>query len=144
MILNDAEELFAEHGLSATRIDTIASVAGYNKSLIYQYYQDKLGLYTAVIKRADLAGNNMFERLAGDLLSDEGIASDPAKFRRLLEESIRISYDFLSDNPRYVKIFSWEAAEEWRTWKKISYAPDDILQLYEIAKKAKANCFGKM
>ncbi|NRS50047.1 helix-turn-helix domain-containing protein [Brevibacillus sp. HB2.2] len=46
MILIAAEELFAEHGFSATRIDTIASVAGYIKSLIYQYYQDKLGLYS--------------------------------------------------------------------------------------------------
>ncbi|USG64390.1 hypothetical protein NDK47_19865 [Brevibacillus ruminantium] len=81
----------------------------------------------------------MFERLAGDLLLDESSAADPAKFRRLLEEAVRTSYQFLFDNPRYVKIFTWEAAEEWKTWKKISYSPDDIYLFYEIAKKAKKN-----
>ncbi|MGO4185995.1 TetR/AcrR family transcriptional regulator, partial [Paenibacillus sp. TAF43_2] len=51
IILDAAEQLFAEQGYSAARIDAIASEAGYNKSLIYQYFHDKLGLYTEVVKR---------------------------------------------------------------------------------------------
>ncbi|CAH1200645.1 hypothetical protein PAECIP111893_01519 [Paenibacillus plantiphilus] len=139
LILNAAEELFAEQGYSAARIDAIANLAGYNKSLIYQYFKDKLGLYTEVVKRADQLGNKIFEALAGELLSDEATASDPVKFRRLLEEVIRISYQFLLDNPRYLKIFLWESAEEWKTWKLISYSPDDYVLLYELAKAAKRN-----
>src|SRR5712692_11153537 len=52
-ILNAAEEVFAEHGFDGARIDAIARVAGYNKSLIFQYFGDKLGLYAEMIRRAD-------------------------------------------------------------------------------------------
>ncbi|MGG6313932.1 TetR/AcrR family transcriptional regulator [Paenibacillus macerans] len=139
IILDAAEELFAEHGYSAARIDAIADAAGYNKSLIYQYFKDKLGLYTEVVKRADLFGNKMSEEQVGDLLKDETTASDPDKFRRLLEQVIGFSYQLLMDNPRYLKIFSWEAAEDWKKWKKIAYSPDDFSQMYELALAAKEN-----
>lgn len=138
-ILNAAEELFAEHGYSATRVDAIASMSGYNKSLIYQYFKDKLGLYINVIKRADQLGNTIFNAAAHDLLTDESVTSDPAKFMRLLEESVRISYQFLLDHPRYLKIFLWESAEEWKILKSISYSPDDISMFYDLAKAAKEN-----
>lgn len=138
-ILDAAEELFAEYGYSATRVDSIANLSGYNKSLIYQYYKDKLGLYTSVIKRADQSGNIVFNTLAHDLLTDKDVTSDKAKFQRLLEESIRISYKFLLEHPRYLRIFVWEAAEEWKVLKSISYSPDDIAMYYTLAKKAKEN-----
>lgn len=138
-ILDAAEELFAEYGYSATRVDSIANLSGYNKSLIYQYFKDKLGLYTSVIKRADQSGNKVFNALAHDLLTDETVTSDRVKFQRLLEESIRISYQFLLDHPRYLRIFVWESAEEWKVLKSISYSPDDISMYYILAKKAKEN-----
>lgn len=140
IILDAAEGLFAEHGYSATRIDAIADEAGYNKSLIYQYFKDKLGLYTEVVRRADLFGNKMSEERVGDLLKDETTASDPDKFRQLLEQVIDFSYQLLTDNPRYLKIFAWEAAENWKTWKKIAYNPDDDFpRLYELTLAAKKN-----
>jgi TetR/AcrR family transcriptional regulator len=52
-ILNAAEAVFAEYGFGRARIDAIAQVADYNKSLIGQYFGDKLGLYAEVLKRAD-------------------------------------------------------------------------------------------
>ena len=52
-ILDAAEEIFAEHGFDGARIDAIAAVSGYNKSLIFHYFDDKLGLYTAVLKRIE-------------------------------------------------------------------------------------------
>src|SRR5579883_2677374 len=52
-ILNAAEEVFAEHGFDGARIDAIAAKAGYNKSLIFQYFGDKLNLYAEITKRAD-------------------------------------------------------------------------------------------
>lgn len=139
IILDAAEQIFAEQGFSAARIDAIASAAGYNKSLIYQYFQDKLGLYTAVIKRADELGHSIFDSSVGDLLSDSDVASNPLKFRKLLEEMIKVSFRFLSDHPHYVKIFAWEAAEEWKTWKQISYSPDDFFRFYVLAQEAKKN-----
>ena len=139
MILDAAEEMFAEHGYSATRVDAIASLAGYNKSLIYQYFQDKLGLYTGVIKRADQLGNTVFEGLLGDSLADSATTSDPSKFRHMLGDVIRNSFQFLLNHPRYLKIYLWEAAEEWRVWKSIAYSPDDFILFRRIAESAKEN-----
>jgi len=139
IILDSAEELFAEHGFSATRIDAIAKNSGYNKSLIYQYFQDKLGLYTEVVKRADQLGDTMIADIFGDLLKHESLTSDAVKFKTFLETIIRESFQFLLEHPRYLKILSWEAAEEWKTWNQITYQPDDITPFYEIAKQAQQN-----
>lgn len=139
VILDAAEEMFAEHGYSATRIDAIASLSGYNKSLIYQYFQDKQGLYTGVIRRADQLGNTLFEGLLGEALADSSTTSDPSKFRLMLEAVIRSSFQFLLDHPRYLKIYVWEAAEGWKVWKSISYSPDDMILFCRIAEAAKEN-----
>ncbi|MFB9326314.1 TetR/AcrR family transcriptional regulator [Paenibacillus aurantiacus] len=138
-ILAAAEQLFAEHGYSAARIDAIASASGYNKSLIYQYYQDKLGLYVAVIQRADQLGNEAFNAVVAEMLADAEVTRSPEKFKRFLEAVLKTSYRFMNENPNYVKIFAWEAAEEWKTWKQISYAMDEFTPFYELAHEAKKN-----
>ena len=43
-ILMAAESVFAQHGFDGARIDTIADISGYNKTLIFRYFGDKLGL----------------------------------------------------------------------------------------------------
>ena len=53
VILDAAEAAFAEHGFAGSRMDAIASVSGYNISLLFQYFGDKLGLYVQVLKRID-------------------------------------------------------------------------------------------
>lgn len=139
IILDAAEEIFAELGFSAARIDAIAQASGYNKSLIYQYFQDKLGLYTEVVKRADQLGDRMLAEMTGELMIDEALTEDANKFRLFLETIIRGSYEFLLGHPRFLKIYAWEAAESWKTWNQIAYRPDDITVFYELAKKAKSN-----
>lgn len=52
-ILSAAETLFAERGFDGTSMDAIASQAGYNKSLLFQYFGDKLGLYSQILKHSD-------------------------------------------------------------------------------------------
>src|SRR5436305_15219426 len=84
-ILNAAEEVFAEHGFDGARIDVIAKVAGYNKSLLFQYFGDKLGLYAEVLKRADRGMTELQARLLTPLLEDESIACDASRFKALLE-----------------------------------------------------------
>src|SRR5579864_7908772 len=51
-ILDAAEEIFAENGFDGARIDAIAAASGYNKSLIFHYFGDKLGLYREIVSRA--------------------------------------------------------------------------------------------
>lgn len=138
-ILNAAEEAFAELGYSAARIDAIAKASGYNKSMIYQYFGDKLGLYTEVVKRADQIGDRATGRIVAELLDDDELARDAVKFKTFLATITLSTYEFLLEHPRYRKILFWEAAEEWKTWNQITYRPDDLTQLHELAKAAKSN-----
>lgn len=139
IILDAAEEIFAESGYSAARIDAIAKASGYNKSLIYQYFGDKLGLYTEVVKRADRAGDEATALAVVELLKDNALTSDAVKFRGYLEAATRQIFSFLQEHPRYRKILYWEAAEDWKTWNQITYRPDDVSQLTRLAELARAN-----
>jgi TetR/AcrR family transcriptional regulator len=118
-ILNAAEEVFAEHGFDGARIDAIAATAGYNKSLIFQYFDDKLGLYAEVVRRADREINEVQAGVITALSEDETIASNAHKFRTLLETSIIAFFDYLVEHPRIRRILIWEVAEGWQTYAKI-------------------------
>lgn len=137
IILDAAEKIFAELGYSAARIDVIAKASGYNKSLIYQYFGDKLGLYTEVVKRADQIGEQITGSFITELLKNENLVTDPAAFKSFLEAMTREMVLFLMEHPSYLKILFWEAAEDWKTWNQITYRPDDGTQLNDLAIAAK-------
>src|SRR5947209_16462309 len=122
-ILNAAEEIFAKHGFDGARIDAIAAASGYNKSLIFQYFGDKLELYARVIRRIDdRTGGLMARSLA--TLSDDETAFNTNKFRIFLESFLRDYFDFLTANPRIIRILMWEMAEGWQTYNKIATPKD--------------------
>ncbi len=116
-ILDAAEAVFAEHGFDGARIDAIAAAAGYNKSLIFQYYGDKLRLYDAVIRRADHRTRGIQERAVG-LLGEDG-SFNPANFERAFRSLMGEFWDFLVANPRFLRIMMWEMAESWSTYSRI-------------------------
>ena len=99
-ILNAGEEVFAEHGFDGARIDAIAKSSGYNKSLIFQYFGDKLGLYAAVIRRAD-EQTRTWQNEAVSALS----AAEPDKsvdhLKNLLRTYIGEYFDYLVEHPLY-------------------------------------------
>jgi TetR/AcrR family transcriptional regulator len=119
-ILNAAEVAFAESGFAGARIDAIAEAAGYNKSLIFHYFDDKLGLYTAVLKRADDQGAAMQGEIFESLLADPKIATDATAFRAFMDAAIRTFFDYFISNPRILRIVVWEEAAGWTTLAKIS------------------------
>jgi TetR/AcrR family transcriptional regulator len=140
-ILDAAEEIFAEHGFDGARIDAIAAKAGYNKSLIFHYFGDKLGLYAEVLKRADSETTDLQGRVLFPLLADEAIATDVQRFRSLLETTVAVLFDYLVEHPRLIRILLWEQAEGWQTYAKIASQFDtaDIQQfevLFRTARKA--------
>ena len=117
-ILNAAEKVFAEHGFDGARIDVIAKESGYNKSLLFQYYDDKLTLYAAVIRRADDQTRDMqnqalteFRRIAAPLNFTE--------LKRLLREYVGWYFDYLIEHPNITRIYNWEMAEGWQTFAKV-------------------------
>src|SRR2546428_9758346 len=121
-ILNAAEAVFAEHGFDGARIDAIAASAGYNKSLIFQYFDDKLGLYAEVTRRADREMSELQARLLAPLLEDEANApnaSNAHTFKAFLETIVQALFDYLVAHPRLMRILLWEQAEGWQTYAKI-------------------------
>src|SRR5436309_13864367 len=75
-ILNAAEQVFAEHGFDGARVDAIAETAGYNKSLLFQYFDDKLRPDEAVTRRADKEITEFGTRVLVPMLQDDNNASD--------------------------------------------------------------------
>lgn len=139
-ILNAAEEVFTEHGFDGARIDAIAARAGYNKSLIFQYFGDKVGLYVAVLKRVDQEMSQLQVELFAPLLVDETLASDARKFKALLEKIIGALYDYMAAHPRLVRMLSWEQAEGWNVYRRIyeQFQAEDtepLMKLFAIAEQ---------
>src|SRR2546427_11368900 len=120
VILDAAEAVFAEHGFDGARIDAIAKASGYNPSLLFQYFGDKLGLYTAVLKRADQEASVLSTLLFAPLLEDETIASDAHKFRTFLKTAMGAYFDYMVEHPHVMHMIIWEHAEGWQTYTKIA------------------------
>ncbi len=118
-ILDAAEVAFAENGFDGARIDAIAAGSGYNKSLIFHYFGDKLGLYAEVIRRADIEMTALQVRVLAPLLADETIATHARAFKALLEKIAGILFDYLVEHPRFMRMLVWEQAENWQTYAKI-------------------------
>src|SRR5438067_6748365 len=138
-IINAAEEVFAEHGFDGARIDAIEKVAGYNKSLLFQYFGDKLGLYAEVLKCADGELTGLQTRLLPPLLEDETIASNAHKFKALLEAIVTAVFDYLVEHPRLTRMMLWELAEGWQTYAKIAsqFTTEDIEQFEMLFSKVR-------
>lgn len=49
-ILQGALPEFLEHGYAATRMDQVAKTAGVSKQTLYSYFDDKEGLFTALVQ----------------------------------------------------------------------------------------------
>jgi TetR/AcrR family transcriptional regulator len=118
-ILNAAEQVFAEHGFAGARVDTIAEVAGYAKGLIFQYFGDKLALYSEVIKRADQATRDLQLQPIAWLAEDDA-ALAPPQFVTLLKRFLGELFDFYLEHPQITRILLWEMANGWQTYAKIA------------------------
>src|SRR5262249_3072279 len=114
------------------------TASSYNKSLLFQYFGDKLGLYTEVVRRADVEMNEMMVRVLVPLLEDETITSNVYKFKTLLETVATVVFDYLVERPRFMRIMLWEMAENWQTYARIAsqFNTDDIDLFERLLRKA--------
>jgi TetR/AcrR family transcriptional regulator len=137
-ILDAAEAIFAEHGFDGARIDAIAKASGYNSSLIFHYFSDKLGLYAEVVKRADREMNILQGRMLAPLIKDATIVASAPTFRAFLETLVTTFFDYLVEHPRFMRMLLWEQAEGWQTYTKIvsQLMPEDGDQFAAVFHKA--------
>jgi TetR/AcrR family transcriptional regulator len=141
-ILSAAEMLFAERGFDGTSVDAIASQAGYNKSLLFQYFGDKPGLYSQVLKRSDREMSELMGRAFAEIsarLADENGVLLAVEFRAFLVTIVRSIFDYLLEHPRLVRILTWEMAAGWRTFAEIAshFAPEDQAQATPLFQRAR-------
>ena len=140
-ILNAAEAVFAEHGFDGTSVDAVAAQAGYNKSLLFQYFGNKLGLYAEALKRADRDMGELLARVFAPLLSDETITSDANHWRHFLRTTFGALFDYMVEHPHVMRMLNWEQAEGWQTLAQIAshFEPTDLARLealFESARRA--------
>ena len=97
-ILEAAEQEFSEKGLYGARVDEIAAKADINKRMLYQYFGNKEDLYKTVLF-------HVYKRIA-DI--DALLLTDSKDSCELVREIIRVYYDFLAQNPTFVRMIMWE------------------------------------
>lgn len=94
-ILAAARREFSTSGFAGARVDEIAKAAGCDKRLIYRYFSDKAGLFTAVMH----AALSCKREVLGPLREDLG-------------ESFARAYPTVGADPEWLRIVLWEALED--------------------------------
>jgi TetR/AcrR family transcriptional regulator len=137
-ILDAAEEVFAANGFDGARIDAIAAASGYNKSLLFHYFGDKLGLYAEIVRRADREMTELQQRVMTPLFKNEAIFTNAEAFKAFLETIVTAIFDYLAEHPRFIRTLLWEQAEGWQTYSKLisEFTTEDVDQFETLFHKA--------
>ena len=97
-ILTAAQAEFCEKGFAGARIDEIALAAGVNKRMIYEHFESKKGLYSAVILSVY---GSMAKKEEALMIED---LEPVLAIRNLICEYFR----FLEETPDFVRLLMWE------------------------------------
>lgn len=108
-ILMASEVEFAEKGYYGARMDVIARTSGANKSLIYRYFGDKDALYKVVFYSV----YDRFSNLELKVVEQQGL-----NWREKLRRFIRLDFEFLAQNPTYVRLLMWENLNHAKCYKE--------------------------
>src|SRR5260370_12762786 len=60
------------------------------------------------------------ERLRAPMFEDEAIVGSVHTFKAFLETIVRAYFDYLLDQPRFLRMLTWEMAEGWQTYAQIA------------------------
>ena len=69
-ILDAAEHVFSEHGVSRTSLEDIAQAAGVTRGAIYWHFKDKSDLFAAMVNRVTLPMEAMVARSSDESVAD--------------------------------------------------------------------------
>jgi TetR/AcrR family transcriptional regulator, acrAB operon repressor len=95
-LLDAAESLFREHGVTRTSLAEVATAAGMTRGAVYWHFKDKADLFRAMCDRATLPLEAQFDNAAADG------ASDPLGVLRELSIAALTS---LAQDPRAQNVF---------------------------------------
>lgn len=131
-ILDAAEQLFAEHGVSRTTLQHIATAAGVTRGAIYWHFDDKVALFNAMIERAvmplevELArmdSTDPLRDLREHMLSALRITVEDARVRQVFEIAA-LKMEFVGElqaarERRHDSLVKWMARSEERVGRAI-------------------------
>lgn len=112
-ILEVAMEEFSEHGYSGSRIERISAAAGVNVGMIYHYFSNKDDLYLAALEASYKIIREREQTL-------DVAGADPKQALRAL---IKLTFDFLSTDPHFVRLIMNENLMMGRTVRRSSVIP---------------------
>jgi TetR/AcrR family acrAB operon transcriptional repressor len=126
-ILDTAELLFMEKGVSRTSLEMIAAAAGLTRGAIYWHFRNKADLFDAMMARVVLPMEEMAARAAGDEIAD------PLAYVRGCAINV---LDHLANDPRCQRVFEI-------CCHKVEYV-DEMLQVRQRHIEARNNCLQHM
>lgn len=107
-LLKAAIRLFSAFGYHAVAVDQIVDAAKVNKRMVYHYYGSKEAIYQAAL--VDVYGR--LEQIEFHAVQPGGTPT--AKLSRLLDSY----FQFLDDNPDFVRLLLWENLEKGKHIEK--------------------------
>lgn len=142
-ILAAAGAAFAEHGFKGTSIDSIAAKAGYNKSLIFQYFDNKKGLYVEVLSQIDDEMSELITCIVATSLHESPDTYNKEWFKSFIRTILESLIDFMIDHPHFMRLMNWEQAEGWSSLVKVSskFEPTHFPKIEKLFKKAQNSDF---
>jgi TetR/AcrR family transcriptional regulator, mexJK operon transcriptional repressor len=96
LILDTARQMFLERGYDATSLDDVAAASGVSKTTVYNNFEDKEGLFSAVVLSVTERAEQIISELGATLGRDEPIAA------RLTAVARALAYGVL--NPAVVQL----------------------------------------
>jgi TetR/AcrR family transcriptional regulator len=140
-LLDAAEIVFARDGFSGARVDAIARVAGHNKALIFHYFDDKVGLYRALMTRTK---QRIFAQLDAALARYKGEGADVSaeRLRALAAELLGVIFGYYLQHSETARILAWEAAEGWQTFSTCGPPTVETWSTHVLAMIRKAQAVG--
>lgn len=90
LILDTARQMFLERGYDATSLDDVAAASGVSKTTVYNNFEDKEGLFSAVVLAVTERAEQIISELGATLRGDEPVAA------RLTAVARALAYGVLS------------------------------------------------
>ncbi|MDR0719183.1 MAG: TetR family transcriptional regulator [Treponema sp.] len=111
-ILMAAESEFSEKGYYGGRIDVIASRAGVNKRMIYEYYGNKQELYKTIFVY-------VYTRLGE---GENKILTSETDCVKAIKKIIAFYFEYLAENPSYINLLLQENLNKGKAIKNMDFS----------------------
>jgi AcrR family transcriptional regulator len=128
-ILDKAAEVFANKGLTNTKINDLAEAAGVSQGLLYRYFIDKEDVFIALLKKA------IDDVLQHAQSAVKRTGTPLEKIRWLTEQILR----GMSENPVYFKLFSQAMALPGRVYETLWKLETVVAMLRELIVEGQTN-----